>query len=52
MIGAVGGDLGSSCWTLTGTAATGQHVELRGVELPDFADRKIVRKDSLWKIAH
>ena len=44
------GDLGVSEWTLTGTATTGARVEVRGVDLLEFADGKIIRKDSFWKI--
>ena len=44
------GDLGVSEWTLTGTSLAGQHVEVRGVDLLEFADGQIVRKDSFWKI--
>jgi ketosteroid isomerase-like protein len=44
------GDLGVSEWTLTGTSASGQHLEVRGIDLLEFADGKITRKDSFWKI--
>jgi ketosteroid isomerase-like protein len=44
------GDLGVSEWTLTGTSISGQHLEVRGVDLLEFADGKISRKDSFWKI--
>ena len=44
------GDLGVSEWTLTGTSTSGQHLEVRGVDLLEFADGKITRKDSYWKI--
>lgn len=44
------GDLGVSEWTLTGTATTGKTLEVRGVDLLEFADGKIARKDSFWKI--
>ena len=44
------GDLGVSEWTLTGTAKTGARIEVRGVDLLEFADGKIIRKDSFWKI--
>jgi ketosteroid isomerase-like protein len=44
------GDFGVSEWTLTGTSVAGHGVEVRGVDLLEFADGKIVRKDSFWKI--
>ncbi|MGA9517742.1 MAG: nuclear transport factor 2 family protein [Trichococcus sp.] len=44
------GDLGVSEWTLTGTKKSGQHIEVRGVDLLEFAGGKIIRKDSFWKI--
>jgi ketosteroid isomerase-like protein len=44
------GDLGVSEWTLTGTAVSGQHLEVRGVDLLEFAEGRITRKDSFWKI--
>lgn len=44
------GDLGVSEWTLTGTMKTGARIEVRGVDLLEFADGKIIRKDSFWKI--
>lgn len=44
------GDLGVSEWTLTGTTKSGQHIEVRGVDLLEFAGGKIIRKDSFWKI--
>ena len=44
------GDLGVSEWTLTGTSVSGQHIEVRGVDLLEFAQGKITRKDSFWKI--
>lgn len=44
------GDLGVSEWTLTGTAVSGQQVEVRGVDLLEFSEGKIIRKDSFWKI--
>lgn len=43
-------DFGVSEWTLTGTAASGKHIEVRGVDLIEFRDGKITRKDSYWKI--
>lgn len=44
------GNLGVSEWTLTGTATSGKHIEVRGVDLLEFAGGKITRKDSFWKI--
>ena len=44
------GNLGVSEWTLTGTSATGTRLEVRGVDLLEFAGDKITRKDSFWKI--
>ena len=43
-------DFGVSEWTLTGTSTTGKHIEVRGVDLLEFKDEKITRKDSFWKI--
>jgi steroid delta-isomerase-like uncharacterized protein len=43
-------DFGVSEWTLTGTSVSGQHIEVRGVDLLEFAQGKITRKDSFWKI--
>lgn len=44
------GDFGVSEWTLTGTSASGKKIEVRGVALLEFAEGKITRKDSFWKI--
>lgn len=44
------GDLGVSEWTLTGTSLSGQHIEVRGVDLLEFEQGKVKRKDSFWKI--
>jgi ketosteroid isomerase-like protein len=44
------GDFGVSEWTLTGTSTSGQRIEVRGVDLLEFAQGKIIRKDSFWKI--
>ena len=43
-------DLGVSEWTLTGTTKSGQLLEVRRVDLLEFAGGKIIRKDSFWKI--
>ena len=40
-------DFGVSEWTLTGTSTSGQPIEVRGVDLLEFAQGKIIRKDSL-----
>lgn len=45
-----GEDFGVSEWTLTGTTAAGKRIEVRGVDLLEFAEGKITRKDSFWKI--
>ena len=44
------GDFGVSEWTLTGTSVAGKRIEVRGVDLLEFADGRITRKDSFWKI--
>ena len=44
------GDFGVSEWTLTGTTVSGKKIEVRGVDLLEFAGGKITRKDSFWKI--
>ena len=44
------GDRGVSEWTLRGTQRTGESIEVRGCDLFEFADGKIRRKDSYWKI--
>lgn len=46
----VAGDRGASEWTLTGTTSAGVPVKVRGCDLWEFRDGKIVRKDSYWKI--
>lgn len=43
-------DFGVSEWTLTGTSTTGRPIEVRGVDLLEFAEGRIIRKDSFWKI--
>jgi steroid delta-isomerase-like uncharacterized protein len=43
------GELGVSEWTLTGTSLSGKRIEVRGVDLLEFADGRITRKDSFWK---
>jgi ketosteroid isomerase-like protein len=44
------GNFGVSEWTLTGTTVSGKRLEVRGVDLLEFAGGKITRKDSFWKI--
>ena len=44
------GDRGASEWTIRGTRVTGEPIEVRGCDLFEFADGKICRKDSFWKI--
>lgn len=44
------GTLGVSEWTLTGTTVAGKSVRVRGVDLLEFADGKVIRKDAFWKI--
>lgn len=43
-------DFGVSEWTLTGTSTAGKRIEVRGVDLLEFDQGKITRKDSFWKI--
>ena len=45
-----GENFGISEWTLTGTTTAGKQLSVRGVDLLEFADGKITRKDSFWKI--
>lgn len=44
------GDRGASEWTMTGTTAEGDVLEVRGCDLWTFRDGLIVRKNSFWKI--
>ena len=44
------GDFGVSEWTLTGTSVLGNRLNVRGVDLLEFVDGKITRKDSFWKL--
>jgi hypothetical protein len=44
------GDIGVSQWTLRGTTTSSETVEVRGCDIFTFADGKIVKKDSYWKI--
>jgi ketosteroid isomerase-like protein len=42
--------LGVSEWTLSGTTRSGKQIEVRGVDLLEFLEGKVIRKDSFWKI--
>lgn len=44
------GNRGVSEWLLTGTAPDGRRVRVRGCDLWEFRDGKVIRKDSYWKI--
>ena len=44
------GNFGVSEWTLTGTSVSGRSLEVRGVDLLEFVDGRITRKDSFWKL--
>ena len=44
------GDRGASEWTIRGTQANGEPIEVRGCDLFEFTAGKISRKDSFWKI--
>ena len=46
----VSGSIGVSQWTLTGTTTEGKRLEVRGLDVLDFRDGRVVRKDSYWKI--
>ena len=46
----VAGNLGVSTWLLTGTTKAGEELRVRGVDLLEFRNGKIVKKDSYWKI--
>ena len=43
------GDRGASEWTIRGTQADGEPIEVRGCDLFEFTEGKISRKDSYWK---
>ena len=45
-----GGIAACPSWTIRGTTATGESIEVRGCDLFEFTDGKISRKDSFWKI--
>lgn len=44
------GDRGVSEWTIRGTQATGEPIEVRGCDLFEFTGGRISRKDSYWKL--
>jgi ketosteroid isomerase-like protein len=44
------GNLGVSTWLLTGTTRTGEQIRVRGVDLLEFRDGQLMKKDSYWKI--
>jgi ketosteroid isomerase-like protein len=44
------GERGVSEWLLTGTTAAGEQIAVRGCDLWEFHDGRVVRKDSYWKI--
>ena len=46
----VAGDRGVSEWLLTGTSLSGVQIKVRGCDLWEFRNGKVVRKDSYWKI--
>ena len=46
----VAGNLGVSTWLLTGTTLAGAQIRVRGVDLLEFREGKVTRKDSYWKI--
>jgi ketosteroid isomerase-like protein len=46
----VAGDRGVSEWLLTGTSVSGKPVKVRGCDLWEFRNGKVIRKDSYWKI--
>jgi len=46
----VSGDRAVSEWLLSGTSASGEKIRVRGCDLFEIRDGKIIRKDSYWKI--
>ena len=44
------GSKGASEWTVTGTTTSGIKLKVRGCDLWEFHNGKIIRKDSYWKI--
>ncbi|MDE0058394.1 MAG: nuclear transport factor 2 family protein [Defluviicoccus sp.] len=45
----VSGEVGVSEWTLTGTTAKGERLEVQGCDLWRFRDGKVIVKDTYWK---
>jgi len=43
-------NMGVSEWTLTGTTTSGVSLNVRGCDLWEFRNGKVIRKDSYWKI--
>jgi ketosteroid isomerase-like protein len=46
----VAGDRACSEWLLTGTSTQGETIAVRGCDLFELRDGKVVRKDSYWKL--
>jgi steroid delta-isomerase-like uncharacterized protein len=46
----VSANMGVSEWTLTGTTTSGVSLKVRGCDLWEFRNGKVIRKDSYWKI--
>jgi ketosteroid isomerase-like protein len=44
------GNRGVSEWLLTGTTLSGRPIKVRGCDLWEFREGKVIRKDSYWKI--
>jgi steroid delta-isomerase-like uncharacterized protein len=44
------GNRAVSEWTIRGTQANGEPIEVRGCDILEFTDGKISRKNSYWKI--
>lgn len=44
------GTMGVSEWTLTGTTTSGVSLKVRGCDLWEFDNGKVIRKNSFWKI--
>ena len=43
-------NLGISTWLLTGTTKAGEQIRVHGVDLLEFRNGKMIKKDSYWKI--
>lgn len=43
-------NMGVSEWTLTGTTSSGVSLKVRGCDLWEFRNGKVIRKDSYWKL--